>query len=539
VATVFMKWLERNPQKYDRGIRLLTLGRLSRCWDQITTDFIRSGMNGLELGCGTGGLTCRMAKAGAVVTAIDISPRMLSIASDTAREAGILEKIHFKRMDATRIADHFPARSFDLIVASLMMSELSVAERTVVLESCAGLIKPDGRLVLVDEVIPEGFLNRLKYNLFRVPLAFITWILTRTSTQPLREAQAFFEKHAYIVEKTTSYLGGSLCLFSLSPSPPSALAAFPPHFEQLRHRITLKTLLIDLWALFFRIIPPYPKVRPDLYVIGDPSPDSPVLVTGNFDLTIRRVVKALDGKLSAWLLVVDSAGINVWCASGGGFLTSDKIISAMHTSRLEEVVRHRRLVLPQLCAAGVDGNEIREETDWNVVWGPVRATDIPEYVRNGFHKSDDMRSIRFPILDRLEMVSGTLGFYGLLLLIPLAIFWRSILPPFAIAVVTLSYFYALVMPWLPGRDGLAKSVPLAAIAIVGVIAYSVLWDPASIGEMFNRGLGVTAISVFVAGELQGMSPLMRGEQANWIPELFIAGILGLIYWLLPMFLGWR
>jgi hypothetical protein len=160
-------------------------------------------------------------------------------------------------------------------------------------------------------------------------------------------------------------------------------------------------------------------------------------------------------------------------------------------------------------------------------------------VQEGFQKSDDMRTIKFPILTRLEMVSGTLGFYGLLILIPVAIFWRSSFLPIAIAMIALSYFYALLMPWIPGRDGLAKSIPLATIAILGVIIYSIVWDPVSAGEIFNRVTGITALSVFTAGELQGMSPLMRGEQANWVPEVIIAVILGLVYWLLPALVGWR
>jgi hypothetical protein len=150
-----------------------------------------------------------------------------------------------------------------------------------------------------------------------------------------------------------------------------------------------------------------------------------------------------------------------------------------------------------------------------------------------------MRWVTFPLRDRLEMTAVTLGFYALLILIPIAIFWRSIFWPTLIAMVALSAFYAVALPWLPGRDGLAKSLPLALIAIVGMLVYSTIWDPASIDVLFARALGVTALSVFIAAELQGMSPLMRGEQANWGWEAVIGGFLGLTYWLVPNIMGWR
>jgi hypothetical protein len=291
--------------------------------------------------------------------------------------------------------------------------------------------------------------------------------------------------------------------------------------------------------LFLRIIPPYPKVRPGLYAIGSPDQDAPVLVTGNFDLTVRRLVRAIDGELDAWVLVADSAGINVWCAAGGGYFTAEKVIAALKSSHLEEVVRHRALILPQLCANGVDGWRVRQETGWGVHWGPVRAEQIPAYLSAERRKSADMRWVKFPLKDRLEMVTVTLGFYGLLILLPVGLFWRALFWPVTASLVGLSYFYAVVHPWLPGRDGLWKSIPLALIALMGLFAYTVLWNPLPAVRLFRWAIGLTWLSVFTAAELQGMSPLMRGEQANWGWEVVISAALALVYWLAPLALGWR
>ena len=202
------------------------------------------------------------------------------------------------------------------------------------------------------------------------------------------------------------------------------------------------------------------------------------------------------------------------------------------------MVRHHALILPQLCANGVDGWRIREETGWGVHWGPAKAVDIPAYLAGKRKKTDAMRWVRFPLKDRLEMVTVTLGFYALLILLPVLIFWRHLFWPIAFSLLGLSYFYAVVHPWLPGRDGLFKSIPLAVIALAGLGGYTLLVQPLQLTQVFHWAIGLTGLSVFTAAELQGMSPLMRGEQANWGYELLIGTALLAVNWLIPLALGW-
>jgi hypothetical protein len=443
-------------------------------------------------------------------------------------------------MDAALIGDHFDAGAFDLVVGSLVYSEMAQDAQAYVLTKCLTLLAPGGRLAIVDEVIPASLLYRLAMGVVRTPLRFVTWLLTRTTTHPLLNIQSRLSHAGFDSQVVASHLGGSLQLIIASPSAKIGHKVQPATLrERLRHRRSVRTLLLDLWAFAFRILPPYPKVIPGLYAVGEPNTDSPVLVTGNYDLTVRRLVQAVDGRLEAWILVVDSSGINVWCGAGGGFLTAERVCGALRMSALEDIVHHRILILPQLCANGVDGWRIRQDTGWEVRWGPVRAIDIPEYIAADGVKTEAMRSVRFPLRDRLEMMAATLGFYSLIILVPVAIFWRGMFWPVSIGMLGISTFYAIVHPWLPGRDGLAKSLPLALISLVGMAAYSVILDPVPTPRMFNRALGIVALSVFTGAELQGMSPLMRGEQANWGWEAVIGGVLGLIYWLVPFALGWR
>lgn len=540
MATVFMKWLETSPKDYDHGIQLLTLGRLTSLKKRIAREYVNEGMHILEIGCGTGTLIQMMAERGAIVTGIEVSPIMLAEAQAKIAASGLAERVTLQQMDATLIGEKFEPGSFDLIVSTLVFSELPINAQRYVLEACTDLLTENGRLLIADEVIPTTKLARLLFFSIRLPLVLLTWLLTRTTTAALHNFEMRLSETGFHTRCAASHLGGSLVLFEALPArDQSPISNLQFSIPRLRHHITLRTLLSDLWALFFRIIPPYPKVQPGLYAIGQPDKRSPVLVTGNFDLTVRRVVKEVDGRIHCWLLVADSAGINVWCAAGGGFFTAEKVIAAVKSSRLEEVVSHHALILPQLAANGVNGWQVREETGWGVHWGPAKAADIPNYLEMRRKKTDRMRWVRFPLKDRLEMVTVTLGFYGLLILLPTLIFWRHLFWSVTAVLLGLSYVYAIIHPWLPGRDGLLKSIPLTVIALAGLGLWTAVFDPMASRQLFNWAIAVTAFSVFTGAELQGMSPLMRGEQANWGWEAAIGAVLAAVYWLAPLALGWR
>lgn len=542
MATVFMKWLETSPADYDRGIQLITLGRHGRLLEWIALECIgRLGMRVLEIGCGTGTLTRRLAERGATVTAIDASEIMLSVAETKVATAGLADRVTFIHQDATTAVDLFEPGTFDLVVTTLLFSELPVQQQIHILKGCVELLASGGRILVADEVVPRGRLRRVLFYLVRFPILLVTWVLTRTTTHALRDFEATLAASGLTGRKLTSLLGGTLVLYEarVASEAPETSPLPIAVTGRLSHTVSLRTILIDLWSLFFRIIPPYPKQAPGLYAVGHPDEHAPVLVTGNFDVTVRRVVRALDGRLDVWLLVVDSAGINVWCAAGGHYLTAEKVIAAVKSTNLDEIVRHRALILPQLCANGVNGWSVRKGTGWGVHWGPIRAEDIPTYISSKRKKSESMRWVRFPLRDRLEMVMVTLGFYGLLILLPFLLFWRPLFWPVAASLVGLSLFYAVAHPWLPGRDGLLKSIPLTLIALLGLMAYSIFWHPLSLQRLFNWVVGLTGLSVFTGAELQGMSPIMRGEQANWRWEALIGVLLALVYWLVPLAVGWK
>ncbi|MCL5736716.1 MAG: mercury methylation corrinoid protein HgcA [Actinobacteria bacterium] len=143
-------------------------------------------------------------------------------------------------------------------------------------------------------------------------------------------------------------------------------------------------------------------VAPGLYALGEPDENADVLISANYKLSFDALRQELKG-LSLWILVLDTKGINVWCAAGKGTFGTDELVRRIGEAGLDEVVRHRRLMVPQLGAVGVNAAEVRRRTGFKVSFGPVRASDIPSYMRAGYKKTSEMSTIRFKMMDRLVL----------------------------------------------------------------------------------------------------------------------------------------
>jgi len=149
------------------------------------------------------------------------------------------------------------------------------------------------------------------------------------------------------------------------------------------------------------------SVPAGLYALGRPGPDSPVIVTANYKLTFDVLRKDL-ARTDCWILVLETRGINVWCASAGGTLDTEQLVEEVGKARLSEVVRHRVLTVPQLCAQGVSAHLVQEQTGFYVRFGPVRSSDLPAYLAEG-RASPSMRRVTFATRDRLVLIPMELG----------------------------------------------------------------------------------------------------------------------------------
>lgn len=183
MSYVFMKVLESAPRRYDLGIRLLSLGRITRVHREMAERGVSAGRRALDIGCGTGSLAIASARRGAQVTGIDISPHMLDIARRKVEQAKLADNISLLQMSAIELDERFESESFDTIMSSLTFSELSEDEQRFVLRQCHRLLKDDGRLIIADETVPPSWPRRLLHLLVRLPLVALTYVLTQTTTR--------------------------------------------------------------------------------------------------------------------------------------------------------------------------------------------------------------------------------------------------------------------------------------------------------------------------------------------------------------------
>jgi len=237
-------------------------------------------------------------------------------------------------------------------------------------------------------------------------------------------------------------------------------------------------------------------VEPGLYAVGKPDNNSPVLVSTNYKLTFDTLRKNLSG-LDCWLLILDTKGINVWCAAGKGTFGTDELIKRLETSELSNYISHKKLVLPQLGATGVSAHEVKRITGFDVDYGPVRASDVKKYINSGNRATKEMRTVQFNLWDRIVLTPMEL--------IPAL---RYSLPVFGVMVLA-NHFAA--KPF----DKTDFSAGLGAIFSGAVLTPALL--PYIPGRAFAwkgwlLGLGVTAKLFILTGKLKkGNGLLMAGH----------------------------
>lgn len=256
------------------------------------------------------------------------------------------------------------------------------------------------------------------------------------------------------------------------------------------------------------------RVLPGLYAVGSPKKDSAVFVTANYKMSFDALRSNLTG-LDAWLLVLDTKGVNVWCAAGEGTFGTDELVSRIARTKLSAIVDHRELILPQLGATGVSASETTRRSGFRVQWGPVRAADIGAWLAADRRKDDAMREVRFDLRDRLAVAPMEIShswplvpaalLLGALFGLPFDSGWPGRALPIVIllwgTIPVGTLLFPILLPWLPSRSFVVKGAVLGAL---WSIAWALLFRVSPMTGISGI-LMATPITAFFAMNFTGAS----------------------------------
>lgn len=299
------------------------------------------------------------------------------------------------------------------------------------------------------------------------------------------------------------------------------------------------------------------KVNPGLYCVGTPSEDSPVLVTANYKLSFDTLRFNLQDE-NLWILVVDTRGINVWCAAGKGTFSADEIALQVKRSNLDRIVTHRELILPQFGAVGVASHELKRESGFTGVYGPIRAQDLGKFIRSNNQADETMRSVTFGLGERLVLTPVELVLtWKIIVLIMIASLVISGIVPggysleamWGRGLITIGATMAallagalvtpVLLPLIPGRQFWFKG---ALIGFLLGIAYQYLCiAEAQILERLGILVWVTTASSYLAMNFTGATPYtslsgVEQEMRKGLPFQLIGAGLSIVFWISAPFL---
>ena len=328
-------------------------------------------------------------------------------------------------------------------------------------------------------------------------------------------------------------------------------------------RVDTKLRVIDhfgTWRVRWGIGRMRYRVDPGLYAVGQPTPESPVLVSGNYKMSFDRLRSQLVG-IDAWVLVLDTQGVNVWCAAGKGTFGTNEIAGRVRANRLGELVSHRTLVVPQLGAPGVAAHQVTNRCGFRVVYGPVRAADLPAFLANGMKATPEMRRVEFPLLDRMALVPVELARWaGYVVAIAIAFLllsglgsvgysWQRVTSTglfsgglFLTTYVASNVLGPALLPWLPGK---ALSLKGACLGIAMLFGDTGLYwlNPSAMGNwptILGWALLTPTIASFITMSFVGSTTYtslsgVRREMRIAVPLQTLAAVIGCGSWIVGRF----
>jgi cyclopropane fatty-acyl-phospholipid synthase-like methyltransferase len=520
VAVAFMAALEKSPETYEQAFDEILEGRSSAIRKRIL-DLVEPGMRVLDLGCGPGLLAMEIAKKGATVVAVDSNINMIGLAK--IRAAGLDNPPTFVSGDVLAIGEGFdrPEGSdeerFDLIVSTFLLSELKPPQRDLFMHIVRVMLKEDGRFAIASEVLPNSDADR---RLFWRNRKKAEKDSGRRLPPPIKDLRDLISDWGLLIEEGEQF--GPEISFIVGKSVTRTSRTV---YQTREKAFTGVKARGRIWYNHFtggwRGIP----IEPGLYKSGNPTKESPVVVTANYELTYYTVMRALaKDRLDAWVLVCDTNGINVWCAARGIHFNSDDVVQMIRLTRLREAVNHNELILPQLSAAGMDPGMIQKRTGFRVRYGPVRIHELSKWLEldKPRPKPRDMATVTFSLRERMEQSVSHIPFlFAALLWKPVALF---------LGLLWIANMVSIIV--LPNLFGAVLSVTIALLLVFGQFLLSLIGNAFTLGLVFpilpskgnsfwRRGLGFATITLPIAFVIMLMLQAHWTTVVVWIVAQFV------------------
>lgn len=298
------------------------------------------------------------------------------------------------------------------------------------------------------------------------------------------------------------------------------------------------------------------RIPPGLYAVGNPGPAAPVLVSANYKLSFDYLRRELS-RLDLWIMVIDTNGVNVWCAAGKGTFGTEEIVRRIRLTRLDQLVSHRTVILPQLGAPGVAAHEVKKQAGFRVIYGPVRAADIPGFLAAGLVATPAMRAVRFNLSDRLvltplelvNLLKPALAIFFVLFVVNLfamglltagQLFRQTFYDfiPYLGAILVGAVLVPALLPYIPGRAFAWKGW---LAGLLWTLAYlAVIFPGAGWLQAASHLLLLPAIASFLALNYTGsttytsLSGVLK-EMGVALPAILISAGLGVICFVAGLF----
>ncbi len=263
----------------------------------------------------------------------------------------------------------------------------------------------------------------------------------------------------------------------------------------------------DIYQTFFRFVR-FPCAT-GFFSIGNPNQNSPILVTCNFDYTVRHLKKYLIKEdINCFLAVLNTQGTNVWCAAVEGVMTTDTLLSLLKVNNVESITKHKQLIIPQLAAAGIKRKELAVH-GWTGIYGPVYFQDLKLFLDNGLKRTRNMQALDYGYRERFKMAISHAVFCTLICIVPTVLLASDWWKFWLISIWYLALAMQLIEQFIPIKRLLYKGLIFGLPLVAFIFSMDI-----PLPEMMRIASITVILSAYIGFDSQGHSHLGQNQHSG-------------------------